>query len=742
MAQPFFPPFNVSTVDQDLSRSADPHFDELSVGDRSDTDPGQRKVSWIAYNGATEYSSVFEFDSTGKLSLWANVPGSTLLSDFSVAQCNYYRPSTFASPVTITDATSAALNLPNGGASIYSGVLADYQGSSYRFQVGSSDAFSRRLLWYGASNDADPDDSGGGYAGDGPIFVLGASAADGWPINIISEGIVAWGQDSAGNPLSNLNYAYARIKPSRFQLRHFTNGGAPAQDVFRADNNGIKWRPPDTSSDIFDLSSAGVSLDGGMIATGDVTSATKIACSTGIFDGKIISGGEWWYIYQIATETNDMLAMEVTTKDIDTKDGCLKKFYVGSRPSETAVTWKHNIETGSDTNQPRIIAFNAGYRTATTEIIVQYEYPAAIYPVAPPGSFWQSFTAVTGKEITEYAIWCTRNSATNPYFLTFYLYDGVGTGGTLLDQQPIRQVASGAYHWEVATPSTAISVVAGNQYTIAVTTILVQLHIYEALANPYSGGQFSAKPGSDIWFYVKTAAVSPPSAFDVFIQAQPETVSRSDVKITGALTAPIWTSSGTGTWPTEYPLGAGIVFDSADTGTYPPNTNLEIGRFKSWDTTDCTSPDTGAMRVAGGIYAAKTIWTDTALRAQSLRLEATGVKEHTVVGAVQTLDATPAALISFVTTTDRAYTFSVAVSFGSVANGTGSATFMFKSKNIGGTVTNDAKLLYTTSIDPALVGSSVGTGITGTTVEIVVTGLAATTIDWGGSARIIETTVV
>lgn len=138
----------------------------------------------------------------------------------------------------------------------------DEQNSTLRWQIGSSDAFGRRQVLYNASNDADPNNSGGTYAGNGPVLRFGSTSADGDAINVISEGAVFYGMSSGGGQLDNTNYGFARIKPLRFQLRNEDgNGGSGvAHDVFRVDDAKMTWREGDGANDRLYLDTNGLQL--------------------------------------------------------------------------------------------------------------------------------------------------------------------------------------------------------------------------------------------------------------------------------------------------------------------------------------------------------------------------------------------------------------------------------------------------------------------------------------------------
>lgn len=119
-------------------------------------------------------------------------------------------------------------------------VKAVNESEGYALQVGVNDAFNRASFWFYGSNDADPDNSGGTYVGDGGVMHLGACQADGFPLNRISEGITVWGQNENGGEMNSANWSLARIKPNRFQLRQSVSG--VQEDIIRVDPSKLQWR--------------------------------------------------------------------------------------------------------------------------------------------------------------------------------------------------------------------------------------------------------------------------------------------------------------------------------------------------------------------------------------------------------------------------------------------------------------------------------------------------------------------
>lgn len=138
----------------------------------------------------------------------------------------------------------------------------------YALRIGTLDAFSRSEMWLLATNDADPANAAGTYAGRGGVVHLGACTADGFPFNIISEGLTIWGQNEFGGEMNGANWSLARLKPGRFQLRQSVNG--VQEDLFRADPNKIVWR------DTFEVSVNETTVSNLLVLEGDGSNVMEV----------------------------------------------------------------------------------------------------------------------------------------------------------------------------------------------------------------------------------------------------------------------------------------------------------------------------------------------------------------------------------------------------------------------------------------------------------------------------------
>lgn len=118
-------------------------------------------------------------------------------------------------------------------------------------------------------------------------------------------------------------------------------------------------------------------------------------------------------------------------------------------------------------------------------------------------NLWQSFTAGITGQLT--AIEIIQHASSTSNSTAVYIYDGAGTGGTLLSgPQPVTFATIGAF--EKITLSVPVAVIAGQVYTIR--TLGTARIAYEAGTNPYAGGELDSGPTDDLAFktYVTTTS--------------------------------------------------------------------------------------------------------------------------------------------------------------------------------------------------------------------------------------------
>lgn len=94
---------------------------------------------------------------------------------------------------------------------------------SSSFQVGTTDSFGRYQVWYAKDNN---------------VLRLGASQVDSDGLDSVSEGIVVYARNNAGNPMDATNAGLGRIKSNRFALVDINAGVVVT--MFRVDGGNLE----------------------------------------------------------------------------------------------------------------------------------------------------------------------------------------------------------------------------------------------------------------------------------------------------------------------------------------------------------------------------------------------------------------------------------------------------------------------------------------------------------------------
>jgi len=134
------------------------------------------------------------------------------------------------------------------------------------------------------------------------------------------------------------------------------------------------------------------------------------------------------------------------------------------------------------------------------------------------------------------------------------------------------------------------------------------------------------------------------------------------------------------------------------------------------------------------------IFTDKVLHYPS---GAGGISEEYVVN-ITTTSSTPTILFAIPTSSGGAsgttYTIKSLISLGDATGGanTGSYSFLFKAKNILGTVSVSDFVNVISILDGTLTDTSVSASVSGSNIRINVEGLTSTTINWIGKIEIIS----
>lgn len=153
---------------------------------------------------------------------------------------------------------------------------------------------------------------------------------------------------------------------------------------------------------------------------------------------------------------------------------------------------------------------------------------------------------------------------------------------------------------------------------------------------------------------------------------------------------------------------------------------------------ECSAPNTGSIRSAGGAWFAKNIRTAQNVQAASFTLAGSDALCYDQTGSVNTPSDVPTPILAFATVTNYAYIIKVLVTYSKASDGsTASYSFEYKCKNVAGVATNSATALSSSIIDAGLAGTSVGIGLSGTSTVIVGTGLLATAIKWAARMQVV-----
>ena len=102
---------------------------------------------------------------------------------------------------------------------------------------------------------------------------------------------------------------------------------------------------------------------------------------------------------------------------------------------------------------------------------------------------------------------------------------------------------------------------------------------------------------------------------------------------------------------------------------------------------------------------------------------------------VTTTDATPTTLYSMATTSNTAYSISVEILAATAAGDTAAFKRSIKVKNVSGTVTAGLEYDSFNNTDTALNTASVSISVVGTNILVIVTGIALTSVKWGGEIK-------
>ena len=128
-----------------------------------------------------------------------------------------------------TSFTAGSVVFSNGSAliedntNLYFDDTNNYLKVKNQIQIGSVDPFSRTQIWNYGPN---------------AVLRLGSLTSDGDPTDVSSEGIVSYGQNLAAEPMSSIDFGYARVKHDRFGL-YTSNDTGYVGYYFRVDPTSL-----------------------------------------------------------------------------------------------------------------------------------------------------------------------------------------------------------------------------------------------------------------------------------------------------------------------------------------------------------------------------------------------------------------------------------------------------------------------------------------------------------------------
>ena len=122
------------------------------------------------------------------------------------------------------------------------------------------------------------------------------------------------------------------------------------------------------------------------------------------------------------------------------------------------------------------------------------------------GTIWQSFTAGAAGTLSAVELYLGSYGSVTPWSATLRVWNGEGSGGTVLSTQTIR--GDGSLATRVFPLATPVAVVAGQKYTVGFSPAGVSMQWQARNADVYFGGRSSQSAAYDQWFRTYLAASS------------------------------------------------------------------------------------------------------------------------------------------------------------------------------------------------------------------------------------------
>ena len=353
------------------------------------------------------------------------------------------------------------------------------------------------------------------------------------------------------------------------------------------------------TTDSMSTNTGAMLISGGVGIAKTLYVGTSIISTNGVIQGRQIAGGTWWWISRLLQKTDSHLALKAINKNSATN--VLSEIHVDITNYTSAFGTNFQYEIIDGVDEPRIAAF----RGLVTVDYIHEVHGASHLDFGSGATHWQSFTLTTTAYLTyieNYLGISTSGGGMGSY--TVKIYSGTGIGGTLLTT--LTDASSPAsYQWHGITLPTPLSVTAGT-YTMAITAPSIPVGSAFSWSYGVSANYTSDVAGYVYYFGVTTSNI----VTDVFVYGISNTSSTTYVSIDGTSDLPVWTSGGTGTWPTQYPGGTILLFDST---TALPNTTPSIGTLIINSTTQSTTSTTGSLVIGGGAGIAKTLYVGASI---------------------------------------------------------------------------------------------------------------------------------
>lgn len=407
--------------------------------------------------------------------------------------------------------------------------------------------------------------------------------------DIISIGDIT----SSGIIKSTLNVDASDTNTGSLQI---TGGGGIGQLVITKTYNSTS-----TSTGV-------LTMAGGVGIAKTLYVGTGMISDNGIIYGKKISGGVWWKIYTMTISTNDYLSMKSTTKNINNNVMCVKTFTAGTSSITGTASYNHAIQSGVQTYQPRFVVFNT-----LNETVDISQIPESAASSDSIGGFtfiaWQSFTATSNNPLSAFSHKFSTTVGNANLYISIHTGQGYNAGTQIAASNYINTGSGLAANWYKFTFTPNIMLSSGTLYTACFRSAdnggQCSNYIRYGWQGSYGGsgyysstmgGNFPTTSGNAQTFQAFIMHES--TAKDIYIYGCTDATSTTYVAIDSSANSPAWVNEGSSTWPTSYPSGTTIAYDTNDITNYPANVNMEYGTlsltgYATFNATSCPLGNNG-----------------------------------------------------------------------------------------------------------------------------------------------------